>query len=82
MELHPGFSFTKGCPVMKIKGKDKYKVGAFGNLLYDVEHDPGQLKPLCDEAAEREMIRKMAKLMEENDCPPEQYARLGIEDMI
>lgn len=81
-QLVPGFSFTKGCPVLKIKGKDKYKVGRFGNLLFDLEKDPGQINPIQDEAIEREMIRKMVRLMKENDSPVEQYDRLGIREFV
>lgn len=78
-ELHPPFSFTKGCPVLKIKGKEKYAVSQFGTLLFDLQSDPGQTRPIRDEAVELRMIEAMTRLMARNDCPPEQYDRLGLE---
>ena len=75
--LAPPFSFTKGCPVLKIKARDKYKVGKFGTLLFDLEKDPGQLYPVQDAAVEEEMVKAMIRLMKENDSPSEQFVRLG-----
>jgi Arylsulfatase A and related enzymes len=73
-------SFTKGCKVLKTPAKDKYGVGRFGTLLFDIEQDPHQLTPLHDEAVEHTMIKKLLALMKSNDAPPEQYVRLGLED--
>lgn len=49
------------------------------NLLFDLETDPGQNHPLHDPQLEQQMIRKLVRLMEENDAPAEQYVRLKIE---
>ena len=73
------FSFTKGCRVLKVKGKDKYRVGRFGNLLFDLEKDPGECSPLQDEALEQQMTEKLIKEMEKNECPAEQFERLGLK---
>lgn len=78
MELADPFSFTKGCKTLKIPSKDKYRVAGFGNLLFDIDHDPGQLHPIKDEALEHKMIEKLKVKMAENDAPAEQYERLGI----
>lgn len=78
-ELVSPFSFTKGCRVLKVKGKDKYRVGRFGNLLFDLEKDPGECSPLRDEALEQQMAEKLIKEMEKNECPAEQFERLGLK---
>jgi arylsulfatase A-like enzyme len=77
-ELHPGYSFTKGCSVLKIPARDKYKVYTFGNLLFDLEADPGQQTPIADPAIERRMLDLMRTLMAENEAPSEQYERLAL----
>jgi len=77
-ELALPFSFTKGCPVLKIKAKDKYKVNRFGNRLYDLQTDPGETSPIEDKETEERMISLMVKAMKDNDCPKEQFERLGL----
>lgn len=76
--LVPPFSFTKGCPVLKIKSKDKYKVGRFGTRLYDLKEDPEEKTPIQNEEVENRMIRAMIRAMKDNDCPQEQFERLGL----
>lgn len=81
-ELVDEFSFTKGYKLLKTPAKDKYKVNSFGNLLYDLQNDPKQLKPIQCEKLEKEMIVKMVEIMKENECPKEQYIRLGLEEYV
>lgn len=78
-ELVEPFSFTKGCPVLKVKSRDKYKVSRFGTRLYDLKNDPEEKNPIQDEAVETRMIQAMIRAMKENDCPKEQFERLGLE---
>ena len=88
--LHEGFSFTKGCPMLRIKGGYGIRTLGFpprslmeyGTLLYDTETDPGQEHPLEDKATEERMIRNMVRMMKENDAPDEQYVRLGLEQWV
>lgn len=85
-QLYPGFSFTKGSPVLQLKGGSAIKgmgfppAGLFeqGNLLFDVENDPQQQNVLYDLKIEERMIRGMVKVMNENDSPLEQFERLGL----
>lgn len=77
--LQSPFAFTKHCRTLKIPASDKYHVAHFGNLLFDNMNDPLQYHPLHDEALKRRMINKMIHVMQENDCPLEQYYRLDIE---
>ena len=53
--------------------------GEFGDLLFDLEADPGQQIPLNDPQVEAVMIRKLLDLMRANHCPPEQFERLGLD---
>ena len=78
-QLVEPFSFTKGCPVLKIKGEDKYKVGRFGTRLYDLTRDPQEETPIDDPVVEQRMIEALIQAMEANDCPAEQYDRLGLK---
>ena len=78
MEKHIPFKFTKGCPVMKIQsnqGNSSYK---YGDLLFDIEKDPEQKDPIDDAQVEKYMQELMVELMLKNDCPVEQFERLGI----
>ena len=76
-QLHPGFSFTAGYPLMKLPA-DRSGF-AYPDLLFDLESDPQQLHPLEDEAVKARMTALLVQLMRENDAPQEQYARLGLE---
>jgi hypothetical protein len=39
---------------------------------------PGQDKPIHDDAQEKRLVRLMAKIMTENDAPPEAFGRLEL----
>lgn len=84
--MHGCFSFTKGCPVMRIEGGNTgnpdIQTGRFGNRLYDLEKDPFQQNPIEDKAIEERMIVNLVRLMHENDSPLEQFERLGLLDYI
>jgi len=82
MTIAPPFSFTKGAPVMRIDALPGFQsVGTaskFGTRLYDLWEDPTQQSPIQDENIESRMLDHMRQLMEENDCPTEQFSRLGM----
>jgi chorismate mutase len=44
-----------------------------------VQTDPGQGTPIQDAAIEATMVEHLLRLMKENDAPPEQFTRLGLE---
>ncbi len=79
-EMHPGFRFTKGCPVMKIPARRGWwpPDPETSNCLFDTAADPRQQHPLHDPAIEARMIDHLCRLLEENDAPAEQYERLGL----
>ncbi len=71
------FSFTKGCPTMKIDvGGGEHDLESY---LFDLETDPKQQNPIEDEELEGRMIEHLKREMKANDAPPEQFERLGLE---
>lgn len=78
-ELAPPFSFTKGCPVLKIKGKPWAIPQPCKTFLFDVEKDPQQKTPLINAEVEAKMTQYLLQLMRKNDAPSEQYQRLGLD---
>jgi len=72
------FSFTKGCPTMKIPARAWTNPHQFGTLLFDLEQDPAQEHPIEDAAVEERMTAHLVRLMRENDAPEEQFERLGL----
>jgi len=88
-EKSDGFTFMKGCKVMRIPTRtypgylsleDPVGRGKRATLLFDVVADPGQAQPLDDIDIESRMIRLMLREMARNECPPEQYLRLGLPE--
>lgn len=83
-EFQEPFTYTKGCKVLKIPSMGipelDFSAYSFGTLLFDLKEDPGQEHPIHDEKIEQKMIKLMKQIMEENDCPKEQYERLGLND--
>ncbi len=77
--IAPPFSFTKGCPVMQIAAPASgMREHHFQTMLFDLQTDPLQLDPLQNPAVEALMIEHLLRLMQQNDAPAEQYARLGL----
>jgi hypothetical protein len=79
IEMAGPLSFSKGCRVMKIPSRrPKTWLSNMETMLFDLQTDPKQEKPIKDAAVEKRMIELMTKLMREVDAPAEQYERLGI----
>ena len=53
-------------------------MGRRATLLFDIKIDPGQTIPLDDPEIESSMIKSMIREMARNECPEEQYDRLGL----
>jgi arylsulfatase A-like enzyme len=80
MEKVKPFSFTKDMPLMRFEAASSPTSAQYGDLLFDLAEDPGQLHPIKDNPAlEHSMREKLTALMRENDAPPEQFRRLGLE---
>ena len=78
MELAEPFGFSKGCRLMKTKGRAWSKQHEYGNLLFDLEADPWQAAALDDAGQEERMKGLLRGLMQECEAPEDQYERLGI----
>ena len=88
-EKAEAFSFMKGCQVMQIPSRTLRPLlsvetpmgrGRMTTMLFDIANDPGQLCPLKDPVLEIRMIKLMLREMARNDCPSEQYVRLGLPE--
>ena len=85
-ELSPGFSFTKGVPVLKIPARSDAKRppmqgGGFaevGTRLFDLENDPRQKNAFRDDDIEARFKTAIAEAMRLQDAPPELYDRFGL----
>ena len=80
-QLARPFSFTKDAPVLKVPGTAWNANFSRGSMLFDIQEDPGQQRPISDPKIEKMMIDMMVGLMKSNDCPPEQYERLGLKEI-
>jgi arylsulfatase A-like enzyme len=88
MEKAKPFSFTKEMPLMRFSALMRYDgvqhsksgVYQYGDLLFDLSEDPNQERPIRDNPSLlKEMRDCLVSLMKENDAPPEQYERLGLQ---
>jgi hypothetical protein len=83
MTIAPPFSFTKKDPMMKIEALPGFQTSSgklrFGTRLYDLDRDPTQEHNINNDSIEHQMIELMIKLMKENDCPEEQFIRMGLK---
>ncbi|MYD44045.1 MAG: sulfatase-like hydrolase/transferase [Gammaproteobacteria bacterium] len=79
MQWHEGFSFTKGCPVMRIPAPGMARTTQeFTTQLFDLRADPKQETPIENREVEERLIVLMREAMEHNDAPAEQFERLEL----
>ncbi|TBL72730.1 sulfatase [Paenibacillus thalictri] len=78
-ELAEPFDFTKGLRTLKIAGTGAHGPSQLGTMLFDLASDSLQLAPIQDADVEQRMLGHIASLLRDNDAPPEQYVRMGIE---
>jgi arylsulfatase A-like enzyme len=79
IQLAEPFSFTKGCRTMKVAARSWRDMHQFGTLLFDLESDPKQENPIRDPAIEQMMVTHLIRLVKDNDAPPDQFERLGLD---
>jgi len=87
--LYNGFKFTQGVAVMRVPTDSETAPGnscyqydlhiKYGDLLFDLENDPGQDNPIDNPEIKALLTQKMISLMKESETPPEQFKRLGLE---
>jgi arylsulfatase A-like enzyme len=78
IELAEPFPFTRGCRTLKIPGRRGRNIFRYETMLFDLDSDPGQDRPLDDSDVEQAMVAHLTRLMHENEAPPEQFERLGL----
>ncbi|MCG8361684.1 MAG: hypothetical protein MI920_39515, partial [Kiloniellales bacterium] len=85
--LVPPFDFTKGVPLLRVAHKSKAdskthsfhfpeKMEDTNTVLYDLETDPGQTRPIDDRAVLDRLNDELFRLMKELDAPPEAVRRM------
>jgi hypothetical protein len=79
IELAEPFPFTKGCRTIRCPSQAWGCRHDFRTMLFDIDADPGQQRPLQDPAAEARMRELLTACMRANHAPPEQYRRLGLD---
>ncbi|MFJ6509886.1 sulfatase [Streptomyces sp. NPDC091406] len=72
------FTFTKGVPTLRTRGRTFFNPYQHGTLLFDLANDPEQRTSITDDAVEQRMANLMVELMRATDAPPSQYERLGL----
>ena len=85
------FDFTKDMPVLKIDAlKDARRIPNndrvgwavdHGTTLYDLEPDPGQLRPFRDGPIERRLAEGIRAVLRAHDAPPELYRRFPFPEL-
>jgi len=85
-ELHRGFGFTKGVPVLKVpalqEARRSPRQGGFydtNTRLFDMELDPGQRHPFRDDSIENRFCSAIVGEMRLHDAPPEIYTRWALD---
>lgn len=75
------FSFTKGCHILKVPaaGNPLSEPSRYGNRLYCLTEDPGQMNLLKDAVKETELTEEIRRLMRINDAPKELYQIYGLD---
>lgn len=81
LELAEPFGFTKGCRTLRIpaRGGSWWDAYRFGTPLFDLRSDPSQEQPIDEPEVEKRLVHHLVRLMRENDAPPEQFTRLGLD---
>jgi arylsulfatase A-like enzyme len=79
MEPAAAFSFTKGYRTLRTPTTPWERPHKFGTLLYDVQNDPLEERPLKDPAVEKRMMGLLVEQLRTSDAPVEQFERLGLK---
>lgn len=78
VQLHRPFSFTKEIPVLELENHAHVSQADYPTMLFCLDSDPGELHIIENCGQERKMIDLMIKMMKDNDCPAEQFIRMGL----
>jgi arylsulfatase A-like enzyme len=79
-ELGTYLKHSNGIPHFRLIRQSGLPQGCDGqHLIYDLENDPNQRKPVHDHKRERELTEKLRILLQQADAPDCQYERLAID---
>jgi arylsulfatase A-like enzyme len=85
--LSPPLAFTKGVPVLKVPATPKsplYKLHGPASqhdtttVMFDLQTDPGQERPMVDADVRARLMGEMTRLMQLNGAPAEYFDRLNL----
>ena len=85
--LCEGFNFTKGMPVMKIKGRDDSKrvpnhdSQGFQDMetrLFDLLNDPTESNPINNPEVVDRLLNRLSGIMKDHDAPEEMFERFAL----
>lgn len=88
--LAPPFDFTRGAPLLRIAAlpdakrvplHDKQGYEDKGFALYDLEDDPGQMRPIRDAEVEARLYAGLMNYLGQLDTPAEAYGWYGLTPM-
>jgi hypothetical protein len=78
-EVGPFLKHACGIPVYRVKvPSHRHHAAPDFNLLYDLQSDPDQMRPIHDAGLESQLAAKMRELLQRYDAPECQYARVGL----
>lgn len=78
MKLHGPFAFTKGISVLELDNNSYVSQADYPTMLFCLDRDPRELQTIEDQEREQAMTKLMVKMMKDNDCPEEQFIRMGL----
>lgn len=77
--LFPGDRFSHGIPYLKVNAKTYMNSFKFGNLLFDLDHDPDEKDNLLpNNEIEEHFKQVIRRKMEQSEAPEEEYQRLEL----
>ncbi|WP_116947343.1 sulfatase-like hydrolase/transferase [Jiangella endophytica] len=75
------FGFTKGVRTMRIAPSVRVvNSWRHGTMLFDVENDAAQERPVIDDDVELRLAQLLHRRMRESEAPASQYVRLGLPE--
>ncbi len=75
------FSFTKGCPTVRVvPGRTMYEGKLTEDLLFDLREDPNETTPIQNPQVHARLLEAMRREFQKQDAPAEQYVRYGLQN--
>ena len=78
-ELSQIINDKENSKIKKIDNNNIIYAANFGDKLFNIKKDPNQKIELIEPKTEAYLANKLIYMMKENDCPPEQFERIGLD---